>query len=349
MKALVVGYGYMGQIRRKVVDDLPDLKLCGICDPTLNDGEGAGAAVFGDYRQALAATRPDLVFVCTPNRHSPDVCVLALEQGCHVFCEKPPGRTLDDVRKILDAEQRHPGLKVMFGFNHRHHPAVLEAKAIVSAGRMGRVLWLRGVYGKSGGWGREFERSWRNDPEVSGGGILLDQGIHMLDLFRFFCGDFEEVHGLLTTTYWNIPVEDNAFVLLRNRAGQVAQLHSSATLWKHTFRLEMGLEGGYLTITGLLSKTGSYGRETLVIGRRPAAHENIPVGNPREEVVYFDKDLSWELQVRDLIRCIREGCPVSDSSTQDALRVMELIDAVYRNGVRNGSRALVGLPGERKA
>jgi predicted dehydrogenase len=307
------------------------LELGGICDPFVAlEQIGANCPYYQDYRDAIDKAHPDIVFVCTPNRYSPDVCVYALEHGCHVFCEKPPGRDLADIQRIIAAERAHPGLKVMFGFNHRHHPAILEAKSIVSAGRMGRIIWLRGVYGKSGGQGRDFERSWRNDPAISGGGILLDQGIHMLDLFRFFCGDFQEVQGMVSTGYWNVPVEDNAFVLLRNDQRQIAQLHSSATLWKHTFRLEIGLEGGYLTVQGLLSKTASYGRETLIIGRKPADNEDAPIGSPREEIVYFDKDLSWDLQVKELIDCISKDLPVTDSSSLDALRVMELIDTVYR-------------------
>jgi predicted dehydrogenase len=326
MKAIVIGYGYMGQIRRQVVEDLSHIELVAICDQFLGPGDVGKYRYYSDYKEAISTENPDIVFVCTPNSYSPDVCVYALEYGCHVFCEKPPGRDVHDIRRIRNCEQAHPGQKVMFGFNHRHHPAILEAKSIADAGRMGRILWLRGIYGKSGEDG--FEQSWRNDPQLSGGGILLDQGIHMLDLFRFFCGDFSEIHGMLTTSYWDISVEDNAFVVLRNDVGQSAQLHSSATLWKHTFRLDIGLQEGYLSAQGLLSKSGSYGRETLVIGRK--SRSGGAVGNPREEVVYFDRDLSWELQVQELVKCIREDVPVTDSSTFDALRVMEIIDAVYR-------------------
>ena len=331
MKTIVVGYGYMGEIRKRVVDNLPDLVLSGICDKFLTQEQtGVDCPHYKDYREAIDDTDPDLVFVCTPNRYSPDVCVYALEKQCHVFCEKPPGRNVKDIRRIRAAEQAHPELKVMFGFNHRHHPAILEAKSIVDAGRMGGILWLRGIYGKSGGPGYEFEKSWRNKPEVSGGGILLDQGIHILDLFRLFSGDFPEVHGFLSTSYWNIAVEDNAFVILKDTQGRSAQLHSSATLWKHTFRLDIGLEQGYLTIQGLLSKSGSYGRETLLIGRKTHGGEDEAVGNPREEIVYFDTDMSWDLQVEELVNCINNDIPISDSSSLDALRVMEIIDAVYR-------------------
>jgi predicted dehydrogenase len=347
MKAVIIGYGYMGEIRRRIVEEMEGLELAGICDQFVDaEKVGPNCPHFMDYREAIEQVRPDIVFVCTPNRFSPDVCVFALEQNCHIFCEKPPGRNLSDVQRIIAAEQAHPGLKVMFGFNHRHHPAILEARSIVDAERMGRVLWLRGLYGKSGGSGREFEQSWRNDPELSGGGILLDQGIHMLDLFRFFCGDFNEVHGMLSTCYWDVQVEDNAFVMLRNEVGQVAQLHSSATLWKHTFRLDIGLEEGFLTAQGLLSKSGSYGRETLIIGRKGRKGETA-AGNPREEAVYFDRDLSWDLQVKEFLRCIREDLPITDSSTQDALGVMKIIDEVYNQaGVEYIPAA--GAKGERR-
>jgi len=330
VRSVIIGYGYMGGIRAGNVNKLADLQLAAICDPFVTAADtGKDCPHYTDYRVAIDREQPDIAFVCTPNHISPEVCCYALDSGCHVFCEKPPGRDLEDIRRIMNAERRQSGLKVMFGFNHRHHPAILEAKSIVDAGRMGEIMWMRGVYGKSGGKGRDFEKSWRNDPQVSGGGILLDQGIHMLDLFHFFCGDFNEVKGMMTTAFWNIPVEDNAFVILKNRKGQMAQLHSSATLWKHKFRLEIGLEGGYLIAQGLLSKSGSYGRETLSIGRK-SDRDTSALGNPREEVVYFDNDLSWDLQVEELIRCIRQDLPITDSSSLDALRVMEIIDAVYR-------------------
>jgi len=324
----IVGYGYMGQIRRRTVDDHPELELAGICDPVLEPGsDSVHARVFPTY-QGLVGASMDVVFVCTPNCVAPEVVIYGLEHGCHIFCEKPPGRNLGDIKRIIAAEKAHPELRLIFGFNHGHHPGIVDAKAIVDSGSLGRILWVRGVYGKSGG--NDFEKSWRNDPQVSGGGILLDQGIHMLDLFRYFCGDFVEAMGMTTTAFWNVAVEDNAFVMLRSSDGVLAQLHSSATLWKHTFRLEIGLENGYLVVSGLLSKTGSYGRETLLIGRKPARGEKVALGNPREETTYYDTDLSWDVQVNHLVECIRDNRPVSDSTSLDALKVMEICEEVYR-------------------
>jgi predicted dehydrogenase len=311
----------MGEIRRRNVEENADLVLAAICDPYLPaDRAPAGVPLVRDVRELIEAV--DVVFVCTPNAVTADVIVAALEAGRHVFSEKPPGRDLADVERIRRAEAAS-GCKLVFGFNHRHHPAVRDAKGLVDGGTLGQLLWVRGVYGKSGGEG--FESSWRNDPAVSGGGILLDQGIHMLDLFRWFCGEFVEVEGMLGDLYWDIPLEDNAMLLLRSGRGHLAQLHSSATLWRHTFRLELGLSEGYLVVSGLLSKSGSYGRESLLIGRRP-----IRAGaSPREDVVYYDTDPSWDIQVRHLVEHIRADSPVADSNSHDALEVMKLIAAVY--------------------
>ncbi|MDB5210353.1 MAG: hypothetical protein JWQ30_1180, partial [Sediminibacterium sp.] len=266
IKTGIVGFGYMGEIRLRNINEHPDMEIIGICDPNREPEIKAKAITpYKEWKDLVNDV--DAVIVCTPNFAIPEVAVYAMDHGKHAFCEKPPGRNYTDIKAIRDAELRNPGVKLIFGFNHRHHPGITDAKAIIDSGSLGRILTLRGVYGKGGGY--DYHTSWRNDETVSGGGILLDQGIHMLDLFRYFVGDFTEVFGMRGITAFDIEVEDNAIVILRTEAGQLAQLHSSATSWKHIFRLEIGCEKGYAVISGLLSKTGSYGRETLVIGRRP--------------------------------------------------------------------------------
>jgi len=332
LKAGIVGYGYMGKIRKAVIEEHPDLELLGICDISLSLTDlNPKYKTFKHYAE-LIKSNVDIVFVCTPNAYSPEIIIYSLNHGKHVFCEKPPGRTVNDIREIIKAEEANNHLKLMFGFNHRYHPGIKEAKVLVDSGRFGKILWLRGVYGKSGGLG--FEEAWRNKKEISGGGILLDQGIHILDLFRLFCGDFQEVKSFVTNSYWNIELEDNAFVMLRNEKGQVAMLHSSATLWKHTFHLEIFLEKGYIIISGLLSKTGSYGRETLIVGKRQFEDESFALGNPREEITYFDRDVSWFSEVTDFVDCIQSDKPVVNSSSADALKVMELIGRIYNDDHR---------------
>ena len=230
---------------------------------------------------------------------------------------------------IKEQEKASPGCKLMFGFNHRYHPGIQRAKAMIDAGRLGEILWIRGIYGKSGG--NSFPTSWRNKREVSGGGILLDQGIHMLDLFNFFCDEFTEVKAFTSNKHWGFDMEDNAFVILRNKQEQNAMLHSSATLWRHRFKIEIGLRDGYAVVEGLLSQSGSYGRETLRVARRAFEDETDAVGNPAEEVTYFDRDLSWKIEVENMVECIEGNLPVTKSSSMDALKVMQIIDQAYKD------------------
>jgi predicted dehydrogenase len=328
LRAGIIGYGYMGKIRRRNVADHPDLELAAVCDPAGGPELATlGVPIFDDWH-ALVEADLDLVFVCAPNNMIPLAAAFALSRGRHVFCEKPPGRSLADVQLIREAERANPAQKLLFGFNHRHHPGITDAKALIDSGSLGRVLTLRGVYGKGGGC--DYTKSWRNNPAISGGGILLDQGIHMLDLFRLFAGEFEEVAGMRGVTCFDVPVEDNAVVILRSVHGQLAQLHSSATSWKHTFRLEIGCERGYAAVSGLLSRTGSYGREMLVVGRQPGPGERATLGNPREETTYYDVDASWDIEVAHLVECIRQDKPVELGTSYDALRVMEIVDRVYQ-------------------
>jgi len=322
---IVVGYGYMGVIRKRVADQLDGLDCIAVVEPDRAKRKQVdGCPTFDNLDEAMALD-PDMVFVCTPNSYAPEVCVEAMEQVKHVFCGKPPGKGLADIERIIAAEKN--GVKLMFGFNHRFHPGVTKAKAIIDSGRMGRVLSMRGVYGKSGG--RNYDQSWRNDKAISGGGILLDQGIHMLDLFRYFGGDFPEVKCFAHNAYWDFNVEDNAVVILKNDAGQTAMLHSTATQWKHKFHMTIIMEDGYLIVEGLLSKTGSYGREQITIGRRQFEDETEALGNPSEELIYFDRDLSWDIEAEEFLKAIDEDAPVAVSNSDDAFKVMEIIDKAY--------------------
>ena len=199
--------------------------------------------------------------------------------------EKPPGRNKEDVEMMLKAQSDNPDTKLKFGFNHRYHSAILDAKALVDKGRLGQVMWLRGIYGKGGG--PSYDQNWRNQKDASGGGILIDQGIHMVDLFRLFCGDFNDVKSFIGKAYWPVEVEDNAFVMMRNNKGQVGMLHSSATQWRYKFLLDIYLEKGYITVSGILSSTRNYGTETLKIARCVYDEKGYPLPNPEESITYF--------------------------------------------------------------
>ena len=330
LKCAIVGYGYMGKIREKVIRENPRLDLVGICetDPSLRK-EIRNCRAFESFEKILNQD-VDIMFVCTPNLYSPEICIKSMKKGTHVFCEKPPGRNVGDIKKIIEAENSQ--VKLMFGFNHRFHPGIIKAKVVIDSERLGKIVNIRGLYGKSGG--KDFRNSWKNNKKISGGGILLDQGIHMLDLFRYFCGDFEYVKSFINNSFWKFDIEDNAYVILKNKKGQNAFFHSSATMWNHTFRIDITLEEGYIVVEGLLSKTGSYGREKIVIGKRQFEDEASAVGNPEEEVTYFDRDKSWSIEIDKFIECIDLDNKVTISSSDDALKVMEIIEKSYKDAKR---------------
>ena len=328
LKCGIIGLGKMGRIRYQELLKHPATTVTHAADPNAQlFGDYPGVQCSTDWREVVTSD-VDAVFVATPNSVTPVAVIEALEAGKHVFSEKPPGRTVRDIEDIIRVERQHPDLRLMFGFNHRYHAGIMEAKRIIDSGRLGHLLWMRGIYGKAGGHG--FEHMWRSRKETAGGGILLDQGIHMLDLFRYFCGDFIEVKGMVGTSFWPIEVEDNAFALLRDAEGRVAMLHSSSTQWKHRFNLELYLTQGYLSVNGILSSSRSYGDETITVARN-RFDEGFAVGKPTEEVVYFDNDPSWELEIQDFVRSCLTGAPVTCGSSDDAYRVMKLVYAIYES------------------
>lgn len=322
----IIGLGKMGLTRYREFSAHPDARVTHAADPDVISHKQLSGVTCSNDPAEVIHSNVDAVVIATPNRHTPAYVIEALNAGKHVLCEKPPGCSVEDIESIRAVEAANPQCKLMFGFNHRYHAGIQEAKRILDSGALGKILWMRGVYGKGGGHG--FAESWRSDASVSGHGILLDQGIHMLDLFRHFAGDFTEVKSMVNTAYWNIDVEDNAFALLRTEDGVTAMLHSSSTQWKHRFNLEINCSDGYLNVNGLLTSSRSYGDETITVARRKF-DEGFDHGTPHEETIYFDNDPSWELEVADFISAIRNNTPITTGTSQDALAAMKLIFAIY--------------------
>ena len=332
MRCLIFGYGYMGQIRCQALRRHPLVRRVTVVDPALDPAAAGPAGVELASGESIPWERSDAVFICTPNHVTADLCVEALRRVGRVFCEKPPGRHWEDFCRIAEAAAQAPGHTLAFGFNHRLHPSVQAAKVLLADGKLGEVLYLKGTYGKSGG--TRYLQNWRSNPAIAGGGILLDQGIHMLDLFQLFVGRLTVVDAVLHEAFWRTGMEDNAFVLLRSERGAPVFLHSSATLWKHTFQFEIGCRDGYLLGRGLLSQTGSYGREQLVIGKRQFEGEALALGNPREEIIHFDRDESWDQEVHEFLIAARERRPATHGTLEAARAVMELIRDAYAVGDR---------------
>ena len=195
-KVGIAGYGIVGERRKKFIELNPNLNLVAICDKLKEkrDDIEDDISFFTDYRDLLNLDL-DIIFVCMTNDIAPEVTISSLKKGLHVFCEKPPGRNVTDIEEVIKAENNSKNQILKYGFNHRYHDSVILAKELINKGEFGEIISLQGVYGKS----RivSFEGGWRSSKEIAGGGILLDQGIHLLDLIRFFSGEFNEVKSFV--------------------------------------------------------------------------------------------------------------------------------------------------------
>ena len=271
------------------------------------------------WQDVIADPTVDVVVVSTTNQYLAPIAIAALNAGKHVLCEKPMGRNLREASEIGSAA-RASGCLFKLGFTLRFHPAIRRAHELCATGHLGQLFFIHAMYGHGGRPG--YESEWRGNVEQAGGGELLDQGVHLLDLARWFLGEVDVVSALTPRWYWSVdPLEDNAFVLLRGDRGQVASLHASWTVWKNRFLFEVVGRDGYARVEGL---GGTYGLESLAVGRRNSR------GGPPEEVVttYDETDRAWEADWRDLVESIEEGRN-PEVGESDGLAVMKLVDSVY--------------------
>jgi len=325
MKIGIIGYGVMGRTRHKAIEELGRGELIAISEPQLKEEY----AHLNNVSHDVIINHPeiDTVFVCTPNYLNKELTIRALNAGKHVFCEKPPAFTGPDVAEIIEAEKKS-GKKLMYGFNHRHHDSIMKMKELIDEKSYGKVLWMRGRYGKS--VTEDYYNQWRAKKELSGGGILIDQGIHMLDLFLYLSGDFDIVKAEVSNLYWNMDVEDNAFVILKDsKTGKVASLHSTMSQWRHLFSLEIFLEKGYMVLNGLITSTMSYGEEVLSVARN---RSTAPAATWKDEVItkYVDNN-SWRYEVGHFFDSIEKGQPVTIGNSEDAYKLMRIIDEIYKS------------------
>jgi len=325
----IVGAGLIGKKRVEAIASLSaNLKVDLVSDI---DAEKAaelsrfcGAASCVDWRDLTRRDDIDAVIVATPNKFIREIAISALEHGKHVLCEKPLGRNAEEAEAIW-SKAKERGLVLKTGFNHRFHPAIRDAKKIADDGGIGKIYLMRAVYGHGGRPG--YDKEWRASREICGGGELLDQGVHVIDLFRWFMGEFDEVFGRVATFFWDMEVEDNAFAMFRTDPGQVATMHTSWTQWKNKFLLEIIGEKGYLVVDGL---GGSYGMERLVTGKR-----KVGGGAPDEEILEFPgPDISWRDELKEFAASITENRePIG--SGYDGVMANRMIEAVYESARRN--------------
>jgi predicted dehydrogenase len=326
LKVGIAGFGVVGKRRKNCIARHPGLRVVAVCDQTFED-EGVltdGVRYYRDYRRLLRDGL-DVLFVCLTNDVAAQVTIAGLEAGLHVFCEKPPGRNVDDIVKVIACERAHPGLKLMYGFNHRYHESVQEALRILRSGELGAVINMRGMYGKAK-LITFNQPDWRTKRGIAGGGVLLDQGIHMVDLMRLFGGEFTDIHSFISNGHWGYDVEDNAYAIMRTAGGVVGMLNSSATQWRHRFHLDINLERGSLILGGILSGTKSYGAETLTVVRADPDNDQ---GDPWEQVTRYNRDPSWDGEISAFAVSILNDLPVQSGTSEDALRTMQLVFRIY--------------------
>jgi predicted dehydrogenase len=329
----IVGCGLIGARRTAVALDAGDDVV--IVADVAEDRAAAVAATAhatwtASWSEVISRSDLDIVVVSTSNDHLAAASIAALRSGKHVLCEKPLGRNSEEASAIVDAA-RDSGRLLKVGFNHRHHPAIAAAHALVAGGAIGDVFAIRALYGHGGRAG--YEHEWRTDRARSGGGELLDQGVHIVDLSRWFIGEIVETQGFLGTFHWPIePVEDNAFALLRASGGGIVSFHTSWTQWKNTFRFEVLGSDGYVRIDGL---GGSYGTERLTVARR-----NADSSPPTEETTSFEgPDRSWHGEWQEFMTAIAQHRqPVGNGD--DGLAAARIIDAIYASAVSGDSVAV---------
>jgi predicted dehydrogenase len=321
LRVAIIGCGLIGQKRARA---LPGARLvaCADRDPARAASVAAtakGATSYTDWTELVAHTDCDAIIVATLHDTLAEITAAAVAAGRHVLVEKPAGRRVAELESVLAAANERRVL-VRVGFNHRYHRALRKARDLIGNGELGDLMFIRARYGHGGRVG--YESEWRADPGISGGGELIDQGPHVIDLARWFLGDFSDVEGHAATYFWKMPVDDNAFMLLRTPAGRTASLHVSCTEWKNTFSFEIYGKVGKIDITGL---GGSYGVERI------AFYRMSPQMGPPETTIweYPMADDSWSTEFAEFVEDIRQKRQPA-CGLPEAIAVLRVIEHIYR-------------------
>jgi predicted dehydrogenase len=339
LSVAVIGAGRMGAIRARSIRDSGEGRVSVFCDIEPSRAEEAArefsAAAVPDYRMAVSRAGVDAVVISTPTKFHEEIAVAALQAGKHVLCEKPLARTLEEARRTVQAAMRS-GHALKTGFNYRHMAHVRKARQLLASGAIGPVYFLRCRFGHGGRPG--YEKEWCTDAELSGGGVLQEQGIHVLDLARFFLDEPSRVWAQTRRYFWNFPqVEDNCFCVLESRSGQLAQLHASWTQWRNLLHLEIFGRDGCLQLEG---RDGHYGPQRLLWSKRRPDH-----GKPAEQTFVFGaSDDSWGREWHAFLELI-DHAELRRAAAWEGLRTQQLVEAAYesareRRSVEIGDLAL---------
>jgi predicted dehydrogenase len=320
LRAAIIGCGFIGHKRSK---SLGPARLVACADVEIGRASALArtvpdCAAHSDWREVVRRHDIDVVIVATLHDTLAAIAAGAIEAGKHVLVEKPAGRHSSEILPLM-AAAKAKDVRVRVGFNHRYHRAFRKAREIIDSGALGSLMYLRGRYGHGGRLG--YDREWRADPRRSGGGELIDQGPHLIDLARWILGDFTHVQGFAHTYFWDMPVDDNGFMILRTAANQTAFLHASCTEWKNLFSFEIYGRQGKIETTGL---GGSYGTERL------AHYRMLPEMGPPETTIweYPMADNSWNVEFCEFIEDIRLGRDPA-AGLRDAYQALSIVEKIY--------------------
>lgn len=317
----IIGCGLIGQKRAKALGSGGRLVACADIDVSRADSlaKSTGAKVFRDWRELVWLRGVDVVIVATLHDSLAEITLTAIDAGKHVLVEKPAARTAAELLPVMAAAAKH-GVKVHVGFNHRYHRSLRKAKEIVDTGALGELMFIRARYGHGGRIG--YDNEWRSKPELSGGGELIDQGPHLIDLSRWFLGEMTEVQGFAHTYFWDMPVDDNGFMLLKTAKKQAAFLHASCTEWKNLFSMEIYGKLGKLDLSGL---GGSYGLEKITW------YKMLPEMGPPDTTSweYPMGDDSWAVEIAEFFDDIRLNRTPS-AGLADASAALTIVETIYR-------------------
>lgn len=324
----LIGAGKMGTRWAFIISKSAHTCLDVIIDPKLKKAGDLAAQVPGciattDIKDILNNKDIDAVLIATPHKSLSPISSSALKSGKHVLCEKPGAIKSGQIKTNI-ALARKRGLTYMVGYNHRFHDGFIKARRLYKQGVIGKIIFIRSRYGFGGRLG--YNKEWRLNKAISGGGHLIDQGVHMIDLARSFIGKVKETQGFLSDTFWKPGAEDNAFVLLKGTNKTVASIHVSLTQWKSLHNFEIYGTKGYLSVEGLGMKYG--GGEKLVVGKRARDF----TGQVKEKTVKCNSvaDDSLALELTEFVSAIKQKRqPIPPA--MDAYETLKIVEKIYAN------------------
>ncbi len=320
MNFAVIGLGSFGVKRAKAIKSSKVAKLKTIFD--LNDQNLIKAKEIlnvqsNNFEEILNDKNIDIVCICTPNKFHKDLIIKSLNSGKHVFCEKPLARNFKEAEEIFEVSKKSKTI-LQIGSNHRFFESVLFAKKLIDKGTIGDVLSFTGRIGHNG---ERLKDSWFWNKDISGGGTLLDNGCHLLDLSRFFVGNFISGNGIISNTYWkNISVEDTASGVFKTKEGKTASIFCSWRLLSGYFFFELNGSEGYINVDGRFDTHGG---------------DKIFWSTKKDNKFYSEdfshiKPNSYQLEIDNFINNIKNNKPCSPNA-KDALEVMRMIKFIYEN------------------